>query len=148
MSDVFYRLIPLEVGVIPEKVNESLILDILKNYDIDSECVRINSTPNIEFIDCGGNLESIKCNHCGTDLSEVWGDLMDQAFTTKFKDRSIRLNCCGTESTLDALSYHFDVGFSRFVIEVMNPSKSIDNRIVDEVGEVIGLDLKCIIAHL
>ena len=144
MSDYYERLIPKIVGEKPNKVNLKCIQKLLVKNGIVCDDVVIVETDEIRFIDCGGNLEKIVCNHCNSDISSYWGDLMSQSAETGFEDRNYKTQCCNKMNFLENIDYYFDVGFSRFVIELFNPSKQIDLKVIREIEDIIGLELKCI----
>jgi len=147
MSDYIYRFIPMKVGVSPKHIDEDKI-NLLLPKNIKYDIVRVVRAKEIRFIDCGENLESIKCNECGNDIKEDWSDYMGQSHITEFEDRLVILKCCNNETLLENLDYYFDVGFSRFVIEIVNPNNLDYNEFLLKLNEAFGLQFKFILAKI
>lgn len=106
--------------------------------------------PGIRFVDQGGNFERIQCPSCRSEIpSSQWRDWMDESHLTGFSSRSVVLVCCGSESDLNDLIYQGPAGFSRFVLEIMNPNPAHWLSREDEVriGNALGCRIRQILAH-
>lgn len=123
----------------------------------------------IDFVDNGVNLETIRCPHCNEVLPEDWwGTAVDQAGKTKFDNLVVQTPCCGRQVSLNDLVYDWPAGFARFSISILNPVRedtaarvpltdSItrtrfelihpDSKTLEHVGEVLGCPVRKIIAH-
>ncbi len=77
-----------------------------------------------------------------------WGEYMSLSYDSKFTNRSIHLDCCNKEVALEDLNYHFDVGFSKFVIELINPSCPVTDNVLAQLEQIVGSELKCIYVNV
>ena len=104
---------------------------------------------NPAFVDCASNLASITCPSCGKKLDfGWWGDAMDIAYKSNFRQLGIILPCCGQSSSLDSLKYYCDCGFSRVEFDLYNPAAIPDSDFIHAVEELLGTDVKIIESHL
>ncbi|GAA2777152.1 hypothetical protein [Nonomuraea dietziae] len=82
----------------------------------------------------------------GTDW---WADLLEANCEDGFATLAVELPCCGVESALDALDYHWPCGFARFEIAVWNPDRSwFTNEELAALAEVLGHPVRQIRAHI
>ena len=107
MSDSQTILIPADPSYVP---NNCIIKKIQELYSANLEI-----HDQVQFIDCGENLEQILCPYCQKDLAEWWGDAMNAAYSPEsgFSMLAVTLPCCGKKSFLNELDYNWPVGFSR-----------------------------------
>ena len=84
MSDCITKIIPRDpLFIATETSLSNAKAIILKSIKCDSVVIEHNETPS--FIDCGSNLESIRCPECGEALDfGWWGEAMDGAFEGGF----------------------------------------------------------------
>ena len=145
MNTVF---IPKEADFIPSKLNQVLAIKSLANSFKNKEVQSITSD-TIEFVDCGENFESVKCNHCTLEIDlSFWQSAMSNAYNTNFKDLTITTPCCGVASDLNSLEYYFAQGFARYQLTIQDASLS-EKQILDltaELSQIIGSQLKVIIS--
>jgi len=81
-----------------------------------------------------------------------WG-LVDgcdgQGIGVRVQNLSVTTPCCGHSTTLNDLNYVWPPGFSRFVLEAMNPNVRQTTAEQDEaLSEAIGLELRKIWMHI
>ena len=118
MSDYLVKVIPAEPEqVIANEVAGSIIEFLQEKMKADE--IGFHAADKPFFVDCGSNLEEIKCPLCGAVLDfGWWGGAMEEAGENEFEDLSVTLPCCSQSSTLHNLEYHFPCGFARaeFVI--------------------------------
>lgn len=101
------------------------------------------------FIDCGSNLEEIRCPLCGEELSfDWWGEAMDTAAGDGFASLEATLPCCGERHSLNDLDYHFPCGFARWEIVVMNPAEGISPGCIAELETILDTPVRLIHAHI
>ena len=80
---------------------------------------------------------------------EEWAEMMSKAAETDFTDLSFICPCCGEQSSLDKLLYHFPQGFAKFSLEAMNPGvASLTDAQIREVQRVLGCNLMVIWRHI
>lgn len=147
MSEQILKLIPVRIGLIPELAEMKVIKTALENMTVYFESIKFDITPKLEYIDCGDNLYSVKCNLCNTDASEWWGDHMLNSREHDYKKRVLVTPCCHTETSLENLIYIDDIGFSKFVLEIINPSRELDPEEIETISELFGCELKMINAN-
>lgn len=118
MSQTLMKLIPAKVGAVPNSANESTVINRLKQAKINYESMRIVETKMIQFIDCGKNLEYVRCPHCYRDALRWWGKAMSRSEATGFTYRDVVMPCCQQSVKLEDLEYCLPSGFARYVIEL------------------------------
>lgn len=60
---------------------------------------------------------------------------------------SVKLPCCGHDSSLNALKYYLPCGFSRIEIGIENLEKTLDEEQLAEIGKILGTKVKVILAR-
>ena len=106
---------------------------------------------DIQFRDCGGNLESIRCPICDADLpTDWWHDQLDEAWKPGFDLQPITTSCGHVVDSLNALTYYFDQGFSRFIVNAMNPKigMPLSEGQTAQFEVILGCPVKVIYRHL
>jgi hypothetical protein len=148
MSDFIIKIIPSDpyYRVTEQKAQETIAY-LKPRVKADKIEMAIYEMP--VFVDCGVNLEKIVCPSCGTMLDfGWWGESMDAASENSFKNLSIELPCCGEESTLNDLQYHFPCGFSCVAFDILNPLDEPNNEYLTHIRELLGTPIRIIHAHL
>ncbi|MDR3594148.1 hypothetical protein [Clostridium sp.] len=149
MSEIIYKIIPENYNFFPidTKTIDGAV-KILKMY-VHADRISWESFENPAFIDCGSNFDSITCPFCGNNISiDVWQKMMDMCYKRScFNNLNIFLPCCNRDSTLNDLKYQMDCGFSKFVIEVLNPVYPPCKHDLFEASKCFGkLTLKMIVS--
>lgn len=122
MSDTIYKIIPqdpfYDAGVQLIQASAQRLAQFLSDAPVN--WLRYDAPV---FIDCGSNLDSISCPHCGAGLPfGDWQQWMDARFDgSGFGELSVTMPCCGKVSSLNALRYSWPCGFARFALEILNP---------------------------
>jgi len=158
MSDNWIAVIPREPDYVPSPSQAEAALSFLKALAPDSDEVTFSTDDHIRFRDCGVNLESISCPFCGGDLDQDWwtermaedsgGDLED-FYDRGFLLNAITLPCCGGPASLNQLVYSFNQGFSRFILEAMNPCIGrLHDEHVQRLSDLLGTPLRVIYQHI
>src|SRR5258708_1994787 len=100
MSDTFLRIIPTSPSYIPNKIRQSKAQHLLEELFGKQE-VEVQTTEEVEFIDQGQNFKTIYCNSCGQKIElEVWQNIMNVAYETKFENLIFHPPCCSVETSL------------------------------------------------
>lgn len=143
------------VKVIPQKYDyrlESKYADSAAAYlkeHLCAERVEIESYPTPVFVDCGSNLEVIRCPHCGSQIDFAWwGGAMNAASGNGFSDLSIITPCCQKESALNELVYHYLCGFASSEIRIVNPTELFSREHQINIEELLGCSVIIIHAHI
>lgn len=124
---------------------ERLVLEAVKAEKI---WCRVTGYP--EFVDCGGNLEEIRCPVCGRRLDfDWWTGCMDGAYEeNRFEDLTVRVPCCGGETNLNELDYRMDCGFSCFAVYLLNPEGQLPEGFLEGLRERTGMGFRAIYARI
>lgn len=121
----------------------SEVKKLLTNADVN--CEKYN---NVRFIDCGSNLESIRCPLCGSNIDfDVWGEYMEVASEKDFIKLDTVMKCCGRTVSLNELDYYFECGFAKFEIRLINPEK-IPDDFLHRLSEKLNINLRMINTHI
>lgn len=148
MSDYLVKIIPVDLEN-RISIGAAEVITMHINESVKSDAVEIKAEDPPFFVDCGSNLEEIRCPLCGKVLDfGWWGEAMEEAGGNGFLDLSIALPCCGGKSSLNELKYHFPCGFARSMITIYNPEKEISEKLLLEIGRIAGIPVKEIHSHL
>jgi len=123
MSDNFLRFVATDPEALPGSARTARARDIVAERLPRADVVEVGRFSSVNFIDCGGNLESARCPSCGADLLSdgTWTRLLEQAWESGMSRRSFTLACCGAGHALEELDYCWPVAFGRFSIDARNP---------------------------
>ena len=98
------------------------------NVQSDEMICRLSEMP--KFVDCGGNLEKIRCPICGAEVPmDWWQEAMDTAEKNSFRELHVTIPCCGKETDLNGLLYEFPCGFSCVELDILNPQMPLEPQI-------------------
>lgn len=148
MSDNVLKLIPSSPTYVPGEGRVEKALARIKEEFPFTNNIRVSVSESPRFIDQGANLERIICPNCNALLdTSWWQSAMDEAYKNGFRNLSVKVPCCGTETNLNELKYEWPAGFARFSIEISNPEKDISDSTLHELEVVLGSSLIKIWAH-
>ncbi|MFD9905526.1 hypothetical protein [Streptomyces sp. NPDC059063] len=103
----------------------------------------------IAVVDCGENLERIGCPRCGAAIDRAWwAEFVAARADDGLADLAVRAPCCGADTSLDALDFHWPCAFARFEIAVWNPGR--DRFTAEELtalGDALGQPVRQVLAH-
>lgn len=146
MSKNITRIIPKDVGRIPVIKDKKAISRLLDALGITYEAIGVVCTEQIRFIDCGMNLEYVRCRFCHHDVTKWWGEAMSIKALTDFGHRIVQTPCCHRQTALEDLEYCLDAGFGRFSIEMVNAG-DISYTDMYELSSELGTEMKKIVAR-
>ena len=149
MSDHLLRFIPTDPSFVPLEPRVELARDLLERLVPDADEVTTSTTGEVEFIDQGGNFERVSCPLCGSEVAiEWWQERMEEAYAEKFSDLVVSMPCCGARSSLNDLDYQGPAGFSRFVLQALNPNVTdLQAEQVSQLSDILQTPLRRIWAH-
>lgn len=112
----------------------------------------------ITLVDCGVNLEHIRCPHCRQELQTSWfQDRMEERYVSGagFTSLDLVTPCCQTATTLNALDYDWPMAFAKFEIAIWNGSRLwqsngdglLDPASLTAVETVLGHPIRQVRAH-
>ena len=148
MSDCITKIIPANPysHIAPQTLQEAVNY-LTANALAENITSIVYDTP--AFIDCGENLEEIKCPICGETLDfDWWGNAVDEAAEIGFSDLTIATPCCHKDSSLNDLKYNFPCGFACAEIDMLNPTSELDDDCLKPLRELIGEPIRIIYSHI
>jgi len=144
------RLVPGDPDVLPSPDARREAQELFTSFVPGADVARAIVTDDVQFIDCGSNLERVLCPNCYADLlpEDQWGTLMDAAYQTHFTILCLPMPCCGAMLSLNELEYDWPAGFGRFVLKARNPGiAALDPAMLNRIESVLGCRLRTIWAH-
>ena len=148
MSDTIVKLIPVSPEACADDRRASAAAQWLEGR-MKADSIRVRRWETPEFVDCGDALEEIRCPLCGGVLTfDWWGEAMDGAWKTGFRELAVTAPCCGAAVSLNDLRYRAPCGFSRLELELLNPAAPPDEETLRWLEERLGTGLRVIWAHL
>jgi hypothetical protein len=148
MSVNTLKLIPTSPEYVPRDTVQQRACGLLASYFPGAKETSCETTENVRFIDQGQNWERVRCPVCGCELDpEWWSQAMDTAYQTGLTNLLVNVPCCGAVSSLNDLQYELAAGFARFVLEVRDPGKDIDDKQLKTLEETLGCKLRKIWAR-
>ncbi|MET7427031.1 hypothetical protein [Dactylosporangium sp. NPDC005555] len=154
MSDGYIRLIPTDREWQPTQENAAAatayVARLFSGPEDDVEEVEHEFYDRITVIDAGENTTRISCPNCDGDIDVYWFfDLLEENGES-FDSLNVSVPCCGAVVALDSLRYDWPVGFARFEVCAMNPSRAryeLDAEELDELAALLGHPIAQILAH-
>lgn len=147
MSSTILRIIPATPSFIPSVKHIKKALSRLHAF-YNNRQIDYNIFDTIEFIDQGENFDNVSCDKCDVLIDiEMWQDAMDKAYKTKFENLDFITPCCNKNTSLNNLNYHSPAGFSKFIININDADKDLDNESLQELEMILGSTLKLLWAH-
>lgn len=125
----------------------------------DTGCCEVKWLERVTIVDCGENLERIRCPQCGRELTTDWFvDELNQRFDADGGCASLDVvvPCCATATTFNDLDYDWPMAFASFEITSWNGSRLLEpgsDGLLDpekaaEVEQVLGHALRQVRAHI
>jgi hypothetical protein len=154
VSDSYIRLIPTDRQWQPTPeaaaAATSYVTQLFSGPQDDVEEVEAEFYDQVTLVDAGENTTQISCPNCGGDIEVGWFfDLAEEKDET-FGSLDFEVPCCGAVVALDSLRYDWPVGFARFEVCAMNPTRAkyeLDAAELAEVATLLGHPVTQILAH-
>lgn len=116
-----------------------------KSDDARARDVDYKRYKNVEFIDCGANLESITCPNCGAIIDfSWWGEAMNKAYETHFKEMGVMTPCCNKKTTLGGLNYSAPCAFAKTEIRILDARELISKETIRAIEKICKTPLQVI----
>ncbi|MCP3785350.1 hypothetical protein NLX85_18475 [Micromonospora sp. A3M-1-15] len=155
MSDGYIRLIPTDRDWQPAPVaaaSASAYVASLFSAPGDAvERVEDKFYDRVTLIDAGEYTTRITCSRCDGEVTLDWlGDLVRQNGSLSFDHLNVTVPCCGAVIELDSLRYEEPIGFARFEISAMNPTRAkyeLEANELARVADLLGHPVAQILAH-
>lgn len=147
MSDDWLFVIPSDPEYVPIPATQQMAFALFSSFVGKADDLAFRETSAVEFIDPGGNFESVTCPACGADLSEWWQQAAEAAYANEFSDLTVEVPCCGAQGSLNDLIYSWPAGFARFRLQARNPTGDVDDTQLRLLANVMKGDLRLVKAH-
>jgi hypothetical protein len=147
MSDNSILIVPCDPLHIPSASTQSLVADCLRRLMPSATRIELSKTPNVQFFDCGANLERVSCPHCASEMTlDWWHARMDDDFHGEgFGLGDLVTPCCGKPSKLNELHYDWPQAFGCFSWNAANANIGALSEIaIAELERVAGVPLQLI----
>lgn len=155
MSSDIFKLIPTDARWQPNTVQAGRARDLLARLapaspDRTDQHIELCWHAEIEFVDCGSNLETITCPRCRTAIDTGWwSEQLSERYDHGFADLTTTMRCCRQELGFDELDYDWPCGFARFAIELWNPDRErFSSEELAELADALGHEVHLIVAHI
>jgi hypothetical protein len=154
VSDGYIRLIPTNREWQPAPENAvaatAYVARLFSGAEDHVEGVRHEFYDRITLIDAGENTTRVSCSKCGADIGVEWFFDLIEANGEAFDSLDVSVPCCGGVVALDSLSYDWPVGFARFEVCAMNPTRAkyeLDAEELHGLATLLGHQVAQILAH-
>lgn len=145
MSDSILKVFPVEPTFIPTQEAQDRVEKFFSSLFPDADEISIDISEETIFVDPGENFERVLCPACGRVLEiDWWIEAMNTAAKDRFSLLDVQLPCCSLKTTLNDLCYEWPAGFARFVIQVRNPWKDIDEQSIQQLEAILGCKLRIV----
>ncbi len=145
VSDSTLHVIPTDPQVAPSVPEETRALAFLRSRFAHVDCQRFDDPV---FVDAGQSFDRVYCPSCGAELElDWWARQMDAAHEGAFTDLSVRVPCCGNDSSLNDLRYEMPQGFARFTLSIREPGRDLAAAELRELEQLLGLALRVVWAR-
>ena len=147
ISSSVLKIISTNPSYVPEKKQlDDIKVFLAKLYK--TENTEYVLTEAVEFVDQGGNFESVTCNLCGHNINiESWQNELDKASEKHFTDLIFITPCCKRKTSLNDLIYKSPAGFAKFVINISDPKKELTETELKKLQNIAGTKLRVVWAH-
>ena len=151
MSDSWIAIVPVDADFVPDPATHEVALEFFRQIAPDVEEVEIKLTDQIQFFDCGANLEQIICLCCDREISiDWWQDRMEDDHNGHgFRLAQYSTPCCEASVSLNELRYDWPQAFARFGIDAMNPNiGQLPDEQRREFERILGTPIRIIYQHI
>ena len=154
VSDFYIRLIPTDNQWQPAPESAaaatSYVAGLFSGPEDDVDEVEHEFYDQITLIDAGENTTRMSCSNCAGDIDVHWFFDLVEENGERFDSLDVRVPCCGAIVALDSLRYDWPVGFARFEVCAMNPTRAkyeLDAAELADVAALLGHPVTQILAH-
>lgn len=154
VSDGYIRLIPTDRQWQPTPecaaAATAYVARLFSGPEDDVEEVQYEFYDQVTLIDAGGNTTRISCANCDGDLDVEWFHDLIEEHGEGLAGTKVSVPCCGAHVSPDSLRYDWPVGFARFEVSAMNPTRAQYELNAEELAEVaalLGHPVTQILAH-
>ena len=147
MADIITKIIPIKYDYVADEKQIQAVTMYIKEMVPDCR-IEAEVFETTQFVDCGGELERIKCPACGEDISfDWWGEVMEMAAEKEFSDLSVKLPCCGRDGSLNDLEYYLPCGYAKMEITITDSERKFSEKELEKIGGLLGEKVRLILAR-
>lgn len=161
MSETYLKIIPKEIGFIPDESTHEEAVAFVEDFTPDGEEVEIEIFERLSFIDQGEYLDEIICPSCSkslkqdiyseaeTESSNVFEQIMEQSRYSKLETGTIEMPCCEGKVKTTDITFESAAGFAKFELSAHNPAidAPVSESDIDGLSKILGCELSQIWAH-
>ncbi|MFC6022832.1 hypothetical protein ACFP2T_42595 [Plantactinospora solaniradicis] len=154
MSDGYIRLIPTDLEWQPTPdaaaAAAAYVARLFSGPADDVEEVDYEFYDRVTLIDAGENTTRIRCSRCDGESDVGWLYDLAEENDEGFERLDVAVPCCGAVVLLDTLRYDWPMGFARFEVSAMNPTREkyeLDAAELADVAALLGHPVTQILAH-
>lgn len=160
MSDDVLKIIPKNPDYVPSDQSQVEAVAALEKLLPDGEMCNAEVYQDMNFIDCGENLESVICPECGakTEIDyfaeedpglEWWYHLNDLMEDNPVPAIEVAMPCCGKKIQFMDVKFNWPCGFARFELSIYNPniSENLSKSELQRFEIILGCELIQVRAH-
>ncbi|MGS2618060.1 hypothetical protein ACVCAH_26575 [Micromonospora sp. LZ34] len=155
MGDSYIRLIPTNPGWQPAHdaaaAAVAYVASLFSGPDDAVDEVEYKFYDRMTLIDAGENTSQITCSRCRRDIGLDWlGDVIRANGSLSFDHLDVTVPCCGAVVPLNSLHYDWPIGFARFEVSAMNPTRSqyeLDAEELAKTADLLGHPVAQILTH-
>ena len=148
MSDSILKLISSSHTYMPKEDSKQKAIRSVEMFFPLPSRVSFKQSDTPHFVDPGTNLERIICPNCSSVIDELWWkEAMDKAYQDKYIELNVIVPCCKSKASLNKLKYEWPAGFSKFSIEILNPTREITDEELQDIETILETNLRKIWGH-
>jgi hypothetical protein len=151
MSDNWILIIPEDPHFVPDEARQQSATAYFSSIAPGADEVLVSVWDAVQFVDCGGNCESISCPSCHKVIdARQWQAWMDSDFDGGgFILVPHKMPCCGASLTLSELRYEWVQGFARCQVSALNPDiGKLSDQQVRGFERLLGCPIRVVYRHL
>ena len=142
MADQILRIIPADPDFVPGNADQQMAMALFSSFVLKADKINVIADDEIRFVDPGEKWEGVTCPVCGADLNDWIQEAIGTAYENGFQDLTITTPCCGSVGSLNDLVYAPPAGFSRFILEAVNPVRDLSDMQIEFLKGTLKCDLR------
>lgn len=154
MSDDYIRLIPTDQNWQPTpEAAAAAVAYVVRLFSGPGDAVEeVNHEfyDRVTLIDAGEATTQITCSRCDGEINVEWFFGLGEENGENFDHLNVTVPCCRALVSLDTLRYDWPVGFARFEVCAMNPTRAkyeLDAEELANVSALLGHPVAQVLAH-
>ena len=126
------------------------LLDAFARLVPQAEEVVAEQFAGVQLVDCGEDLEHVRCPFCAADLDEWWPEAHEGASQDEFVvDLAVTTPCCRKATSLNDLVYDGPMAYASFEVSAHEPGTTwLTEAQLAALAKVAGTGLRQVSSHL